>query len=99
MARQSKISSEQALKAELEANERKEIRATGFEKMHERDKGYEYLSNGTVFAWHVDPKIQERYLKAGELKKNIPKDSFVLVIDGKEILFNTDEFRQSLRWA
>jgi len=99
MARNSKISSLDALKAEQEASKRKEIRATGFAKMHERDKGYERLSNGTVFAWHVDPKIQERYLKAGELKKNIPEDSFVLVVDGKEILFNTDEFRQSLRWA
>lgn len=99
MARQSKIKSEDALAAELASNDRKEKRQTGFDMMHERDKGYERLSNGTVFAWHVDPKLQERYLRPGELKKNIPEDSFVLVVDGKEILFNTDEFRQSLRWA
>lgn len=95
--RQSKISSEEALVAELATDNRRITRAAGFAKMHERDRGYRLLSNGSMILWHVDKDAEGRAL--GAVMPNLPSDSFKLIINGKEHLFNTDEFRQSLRWA
>lgn len=94
MARQSKIKAEDALAAELAANDRKEKRKTGFDMMPIRDRGYKTLSNGVSILWPTD-----REPAPYEAKKHIDDGTFVLVIDGKEVLFDTDEFRQQLRWA
>lgn len=92
--RNSKITAEDALATELAANDRKESRATGFAKMHERDKGYEHLSNGVSIIWPTRREPAEY-----EALRRVPEGNFVLVVDGKDYLFDTDEFRQQLRWA
>lgn len=92
--RKSNISSKDALAAELAAAKRKETRATGFAKMHERDKGYHRLSNGVSILWPTTREPVEL-----EALRQVPEGKFVLVVDGKDYLFDTDEFRQQLRWA
>ena len=92
--RKSKISSEDAMAAEIAANEQKENRKAGFQKMHERDRGYERMSNGVSILWPTNREPAEY-----EALRNIEPGTFVLVVDGKEVLFDTDEFRQHLRWA
>lgn len=94
MARQSKIKAEDALAAELAANERREKRQTGFDMMPIRDRGYKRLSNGVTILWPTDRKPRD-----GEAITRVPDGNFVLIVDGKGILFDTDEFRQQLRWA
>lgn len=94
MPRQSKISGEEAYAAEVAAADRKEKRETGFSMMHVRDKGYERLSNGVSILWPTRREPAEY-----EAIKHVDDGTFVLVVDGKEIVFDTDEFRQSLRWA
>lgn len=79
---------------ELAADERRLSRAAGYAKMDERDQGYQRLSNGTTMLWSVG-----RPLEDGEARRNVPENMFALVIDGREHFFDTDEFRNSLRWA
>lgn len=92
--RQSKQTGAEIMAAEIAAADRKETRATGFAKMSERDAGYHRLSNGILMIW---PTIRKPVEYEGF--KQLPDGKFMLVIGGKEYLFDTDEFRQSLRWA
>lgn len=94
MARQSKIKAEDALAAELAANDRKEKRKTGFDMMPIRDRGYKRLSNGVTILWPTDRELED-----GETITRVPDGKFVLIVDGEYIPFDTDEFRQQLRWA
>jgi len=83
--------------AEKAAEDRRKSRQAGFEKMLERDSVMHRLSNGVIMLWSVDPKMVKT--PAGGTWPNIPEDKFVLVIDGKEHYFDTDEFKKWLRWA
>jgi hypothetical protein len=83
--------------AEKAADDRKQSRKAGFNKMLERDSVMHRLSDGTVMLWSVDPKMVK--LPAGGTWPNIPEDKFLLVVDGKEHYFDTEEFRKWLRWA
>lgn len=94
MARKSKNSFDELLAIEKAADDRKNSRATGFAKMHERDKSWHRLSNGVIIAWPVNRKIEE-----GEVRKHVPEGHFLLVINGKEILFDADEFSRWIRWV
>lgn len=83
---------------EIAADERRRTRKMGFDKMHERDQAWRRLSNGTTMLWHV-PKDRHPIGLLGPVMPNVPEDKFALVINGKEILFDTEEFRKWLRWA
>ena len=83
--------------AEKAADDRRQSRKAGFDKMLERDSVMHRLSNGAMMLWSVDPKQVK--LQAGGTWPNIPEDKFMLVIDGKEHLFDTDEFKKWIRWA
>lgn len=95
--RTTKLTSEEIQAAEKASDDRKRSRGQGFAKMYERDAVMTRLSNGTLMLWHVDPKQVKT--SAGGVWPNIPEDKFMLVIDGKEHYFDTEEFRKSLRWA
>lgn len=92
--RKSKISAEEAHAAEKAAAERKETRNTGFSMMHTRDKGYHVLSNGVSIIWPTRREGADY-----EAIVRVDEGKFVLEIDGKKTVFDTDEFRQYLRWA
>ncbi len=89
--------SDEMFAAEKAADDRRKSRQTGFTKMLERDSVMHRLSDGTIMMWSVDPKMVKT--PPGGTWPNIPEDKFVLVIDGKEHYFNTDEFKKWLRWA
>jgi len=79
-------------KAEIEAAERKDRRKGGFGLMAIRDRGWGRMNNGTIMVWHVDNE-------EAEAKHDVPDDHFLLIIDGKEKLFEAEEFRRWLRWV
>ena len=83
--------------AEKAADDRRQSRKAGFDKMLERDSVMHRLSNGVMMLWSVDPKMVKGSGYA--VHPNIPEDKFMLVIDGKEHYFDTDEFKTWLRWA
>lgn len=89
-----KLTAAEILKAEEAAEQRRQNRANGFSLMKDRDMGSHRLSNGVLMNWHV-PKPKE----GDYIWRHIPEDGFELEIDGKRILFNTEEFRRWLRWA
>ena len=91
------LTADEMLTAEKAAEDRKQSRKLGFNKMLERDSVMHRLSNGVMMLWSVDPKQVK--LQAGGTWPNIPEDKFMLVIDGKEHLFDTDEFSKWIRWA
>lgn len=106
--RTSNITAEEIQAAEKASEDRRRSRSQGFDKMHERDRAYQQLSNGTTMLWHVNKELikQEGTTEVGgkvvDVKiypPTIPEDSFALVIEGKTHLFNLDEFRRWLRWA
>ncbi len=88
---------DEMFEAEKAADDRRKSRRAGFDKMLERDSVMHRLSNGAMMLWSVDPKQVK--LQAGGTWPNIPEDMFVLVIDGKEHYFNTDEFKKWIRWC
>jgi len=88
---------DEMLKAEKDAEDRKQSRKAGYEKMLERDAVMHTLSNGVVMLWSVDPKMVK--LPSGGVWPNIPEDMFALVIDGKEHYFDVNEFKKWVRWA
>lgn len=94
MARKANLTFEEIEKAELAADQRRENRAGGFSLMKDRDYGTRTLSNGVTMNWHVPKPTEGDYVW-----RYIPADSFELVVDGKKILFNTEEFQRWLRWA
>jgi hypothetical protein len=79
--------------AEIEAAERQDRRKGGFGLMAIRDRGWGRMSNGTVMVWHVDREDD------GTLRHDVPDDHFMLIIDGKEKMFEAEEFRRWLRWV
>lgn len=89
-----KLSRDEILAIEKAKDERQRNRRKGFSMMTVRDKGWARLSNGTAMLWH-----SEAPLKPGEVRRNIPEGSFVLVMGGEERLFDAEEFRRWLRWA
>jgi hypothetical protein len=91
------LTTDEILAAEQAAEDRKQSRKAGFNKMLERDAVMHRLSNGVIMLWSVDPKMVKT--TAGGTWPNIPEDKFMLVIDGKEHYFDTGEFSQWLRWA
>lgn len=95
--RHTQLTQEEILAAEKAAEERKQSRKQGFTKMYERDSVMRRLSNGVTMLWHVDPELVKT--PAGGVWPNIPEDKFMLLIDGKEHYFNTQEFKKWLRWA
>jgi hypothetical protein len=95
--RHAQITSEEIQAAEKASEERKQSRKQGFTKMYERDSVMRRLSNGTLMLWHVDPELVKT--PPGGVWPNIPEDKFMLVIDGKEHYFDTQEFKRWLRWA
>jgi hypothetical protein len=97
MARKSDLTFEEIQAAEKASDERRQSRAQGFTKMYERDAVMSRLSNGVLMLWHVDPSLVKT--SAGGVHPYIPDDKFMLVIDGKEHYFDTEDFRKSLRWA
>lgn len=104
-----KLTFEEIQAAELAADNRRQSRASGFAKMHERDQSVQLLSNGATMIWYVDKEANKREgwytnekgkeVKVTTYPPQIPEDSFGLKIDGKIYVFNTEEFRKNLRWA
>lgn len=89
--------------AEKAAADRKETRKTGFDKMHERDAGSyplkDFTGRNVTILWNTrrEPEDYEPYIE-------IPEDKFFLEFKNKHgeterMVFNTDDFRQQLRWA
>lgn len=95
--RSAKLSVDEVQEAEQAAEDRKQSRKQGFAKMYERDSVMRRLSNGITMLWHVDPELVKT--PPGGVWPNIPEDKFMLIVDGKEHYFNTEEFRKWLRWA
>lgn len=93
----SKQTADEIYAAEKAADDRRISRGQGFAKMYERDAVMRRLSNGVTMLWHVDPAQVKT--TAGGVWPNIPEDKFILVVGGKEYYFNTEEFRNALRWA
>ena len=81
-------------KAEIEASERSDGRNGGLALGKVRDRGYYRMSNGVGIVWHSDRELQE-----GEARRIIPDGKFVLNIEGKEALFDKEEFMRWLRWV
>jgi hypothetical protein len=93
--RKSKLSAAEIEAAEQAADKRKSSRKQGFSMMDERDRGWKHLSNGAVFFWPVPREKREN----GLTYLDVPEGHFVLVIGGREILFNADEMQGCLRWV
>lgn len=114
MARVSKQSADEIYQMEIEADERRRNRNSGYAKMKERDAALMELSNGVTMFWHV-PKHARAQTDKFEINGNeveittyaginVPEDSFVLGFRNKygetELhTFDTEEFRKWLRWA
>lgn len=92
--RKTKLSEEEVLAAEKAADDRKRNRANGFSLMNDRDRGFRTFDNGITMLWPT-----ERELIPGEARTYVPSESFVLVVDGRNYLFDTEDFRKTLRWA
>lgn len=89
--KKAKLSSDEILTAEKAADDRKASRAKGFELMKTRDSGHGFLKDyggearEVWMLWGYD----------GKFKLD------VRLYGGKsvELIFDTEEFRKSLRWA
>lgn len=98
----------EALAAEKAVADRQQNRKLGYAKMKERDEGGVFLSNGVEMRWPVDREIGKskqsitlngKKHEVVSYPRAIPEGKFTLVLAGKEILFDTEEFRRSLRWV
>lgn len=89
-----KVSKTDQEKREIEESERTDRRKGGFELMKVRDRGYFTMSNGVGILWHTDRELDE-----GEARRYIKDGSFVLNIEGKEAVFDKEEFMRYLRWV
>lgn len=96
--RTSDISVEEVEKAEQAVADRVESRKRGFAKMHERDAGgariRNYIGGEIIMYW---PTVREP--EDGEAMRVVPDNMFLLVVDGKEVLIDAEEFRKHLRWV
>lgn len=115
MTRHSKLTFEEIQAAEEASDNRRRSRAQGFQKMHERDKAVQLLSNDALMLWHVPRdlmKATESFVASdGSIyevttyPENIPQDSFGLELKCKDCkkknryIFNLEEFKKWLRWA
>lgn len=82
-----------AEKADMAEAERRERRNSGLDLMQARDRGGARLSNGVIMEWHVDNR------QPYQPYRNLPPGYFVLTIDGKSALFDTEEFKEHFRWV
>lgn len=81
---------------EMAADDRRRNRNDGFSMAAIRDRGWVHLENGFMMRWNA-PTIE---LEEGEFQDNpIPKGYFLLNFQGKNQLFDAEEFRKWLRWA
>lgn len=94
MARTSRLTAAEIEAAEKAADERRRSRSSGFSLMHDRDKGWHWLSNGALLQWHTDRQPLE-----GEGITKVEPGKFLLTINGKTVEFDVDEFQKWLRWA
>lgn len=92
--KRTQLTGEEILKAEQAADARRKHRAGGFRLMKDRDAGSHRLSNGVLMNWHTPKPEGENWIW-----RYIPEDSFELEVDGKRILFDTEEFKKWLRWT
>lgn len=61
---------------------------------YDRDCGWAKFGNGAVMLWHSDAELKE-----GEVRPNVAPGTFYLIVNGRTLLFDAEEFRKSLRWA
>ena len=99
--RKGKLASDEIYKAEKAKDDRQRSRAKGFGKMRERDAGYAQLSNGVIMEWPIpgdwsEPSAEGIQTWTGN---QIPEGMFVLKVGDRAVMFDTEEFRGSLRWA
>lgn len=84
-------------KLEIEAAERTDRRKGGFELGKVRDRGWGTLHDITgrevVMLWHPVERLP------GLAYDKVPDNHFGLVIDGKKVIFEAEEFRRLLRWV
>lgn len=85
--RQSRLTSEEIIKAEQEADERKRSRANGYSLMKVRDRGYAELRT-----YYSSPRAKMRW---GVDDSNF----FELTIGKEKAVFDAEEFRKYLRWV
>lgn len=79
--------------AEMDETKNREQRSSGFALMGSRDSGAVKLSNGILMNWHVS-KPDTRYPY-----RRIEPGTFILRINGKDHVFDADEFGKFLRWT
>ena len=89
-----KVTQSEQERKEIEAAERAEKRSHGFELMAVRDRGWFKLSNGVGIMWHSDEPLAD-----WEARRYVPDGMFLLNFDGKEAIFDKEEFMRYLRWA
>lgn len=94
MTRRTQLTGGEILEAEKAAEARKQQRGSGFRLMKDRDAGSHRLSNGVMMNWHTPKPEGDNWIW-----RYVPEDSFELEINGKRVLFNTDEFKRWIRWA
>jgi len=95
MARKTKLTKEDIFQAEKAKDNRVRSRKQGFEKMHERDKGYQYLKSldgkETLMFW--PPTLGKG---SG---RHVPEGYFIISIDGHEAILSREEFGRCFRWV
>lgn len=89
-----KVTKTEQEKQEIEAAERTNRRKGGFDLMKVRDRGYFRMSNGVGIMWHSDTELSDY-----EARRYVPDGMFVLNIEGKEAIFDKEEFMRYLRWV
>lgn len=96
--RKSSLTQDEILEAEKAKENRKQKRAGGLGLAKARDAGSHELSNGVTIKWHVPRPVfpdDGIYVYPAE----VPDGKFVLTLDGKNELFDGEEFRKWLRWV
>lgn len=104
--RHGNTSAEDIMKAEMAKDQRRQNRAKGYAKMHERDKGSATFNNGVIMLWPVPMTETKGKFKVGKetveictYPEEVPEGKFVLRVDGESYLFDAEEFRRCLRWV
>jgi hypothetical protein len=93
-------SADEILAAEKAKDDRQKSRKRGYGLMTTRDQGQVVLTNGVKMYWPV-PRQEPPpgYKGVWVYPRAIPENQFILDVDGKEIIFDAEEFRKWLRWC
>lgn len=93
------LTTDEILEAEKAKEARKNFRKGGLNGMKLRDQGSAKLSNGAMIMWPVQKPEFSDIGGPYVYPRAIQEGTFVLKIDGKEHVFDTEEFQRWLRWA